>query len=423
VDATRGVALLGMIAVHSLYNVDETGRPTWSFTIFGGRAAAAFAVLSGVGIAFMTGRRRVRFANGLPVVAALVARALAIGVIGLALGYTDAALGAVILPYYAVMFVLVVPLVFLPTWTVAVVGVATAAGMPMLTHVLLPRLPAPLLTNPSFGYLIDHPVGLLTELSVTGEYPALPWLAYLCAGLVVGRLALTRLRVPIWLLGTGIALAVAATATSAILLHRYGGLARIWAAQPRSTLTVPKTGEMLALGDDGTAPASTWWWLAIDAPHTSTPLDLLGTTGTAIALLGLILLASHISRPVPRRLVAVLQAPLAAAGSMTLTLYTAHIIFINSDYDTYDATTGYLLQCAAVLLIGLSWRATAGRGPLEGLVAALAGRARRWATAITRQPVLQQGAEANPAPAKKALSTREVHAEPTASPNGSEAPP
>jgi len=40
---------------------------------------------------------------------------------------------------------------------------------------------------------------------------------------------------------------------------------------------------------------------------------------------------------------------------------------------------GYLLQVAAVLLLGVLWRATAGRGPPESLVSAVAGAARRLA--------------------------------------------
>jgi uncharacterized membrane protein len=47
VDTARGIALIGMIAVHSLYESDTAGKATWSFAIFGGRAAATFAVLSG----------------------------------------------------------------------------------------------------------------------------------------------------------------------------------------------------------------------------------------------------------------------------------------------------------------------------------------------------------------------------------------
>jgi hypothetical protein len=276
--------------------------------------------------------------------------------------------------------------VFLPTWAVAVTGVAVAGGVPALSHVLLAHLPAATLENPTFSYLFHHPIALLSELSLTGEYPAVPWLAYLCAGLVIGRLDLAKLKVAFALLVSGLVMAMGAVIASSVLLGRMGGLAHIWAAQPPSILTIPETSEMLTLGGDGTVPTSSWWWLATNAPHTSTPPDLIGTIGSATALLGLFLLLGHVTRPGLRRVIAVVRAPLAAAGSMTLTLYTAHIMFLNSDYDVYDATTGYLLQLAAVLLIGLAWRATAGRGPLESLVSAAAKRARRWASRTRTRP-------------------------------------
>ena len=115
VDAARGVALLGMMAAHSLSADDANGNPTLSYSLTSGRSAAAFAVLAGVGIAFMTGRARVRPGrDGRAAAASLAARALAIGAIGLALGYTDTEFAEVILPYYAVLFALAIPLVFAP---------------------------------------------------------------------------------------------------------------------------------------------------------------------------------------------------------------------------------------------------------------------------------------------------------------------
>jgi uncharacterized membrane protein len=405
VDAARGIALIGMIAVHSLNESGVAGKATWSFAIFGGRAAAAFAVLSGVGIAFTTGRRRVRSTAAWGTSVAMIARAMVIGAVGLALGYADAALSMVILPYYAVLFLLAIPLVFLPTWAVVALGVLVAGGAPVLTHALLPHLPVPAMDNPTVGYLVHHPLGLLSELLITGEYPALPWTAYVCAGLVIGRLTLSKLRMAIGLLGTGLVLAFGAAIASATLLNRYGGLAHIWAAQEGSRLTIPETTEMLTLGGDGTTLTSTWWWLVVNAPHTSTPFDLVGTTGAATALLGALLLLGHIAAPpVLRRAIAVGMAPLAAAGSMTLTLYTAHIAFINSDYDTYSPTNGYLLEVTAALLVGLAWRATAGRGPLEALVSGLATRGRRWATSAAREP-------------SRAAATADGDREPAAKPN------
>ncbi|WP_117209849.1 heparan-alpha-glucosaminide N-acetyltransferase domain-containing protein [Allorhizocola rhizosphaerae] len=374
VDAARGAALLGVIAVHSLYEANRDGTPTWSFSLFGGRSAALFAVLAGLGVAFLTGGRRIPLSEGKGTVAGLAARALAIGGIGLALGYTDAGLGAVILPHLAVMLLLAIPLVFLPGWVIAATGALTAIGMPVLVHLLQPHLPKPKLRNPTLRYIVDDPLRLLYELCFTGEYPALPWMAYLCAGLAIGRLDLTRRLVTTTLAGAGVVLAVAASVTSSFLTERYA-MARIWAAQPRSDLTGRETAELLALGGDGTTPTNTWWWLAIDAPHTGTPFDLLGTTGVAMAVLGLMLLAAQATR-----WAGVIQTPLAAAGSMTLTLYVVHIMFINSEYDVFEATTGCLVQIVAALVIGLAWRATVGRGPLETLTGALASRARRWAT-------------------------------------------
>ena len=60
-------------------------------------------MLAGVGIAFLTGRRRVPSdVRPEEAAASLVARALVIGAIGLALGYADPEIATVILPYYAV---------------------------------------------------------------------------------------------------------------------------------------------------------------------------------------------------------------------------------------------------------------------------------------------------------------------------------
>ncbi|MFD2420855.1 heparan-alpha-glucosaminide N-acetyltransferase domain-containing protein [Amycolatopsis pigmentata] len=375
IDAARGIALLGIMAVHALADTRPDGQPSWDFAIFAGRAAAAFAVLAGVGIAFLSGRKRVGIADARGTVVALAARALVIGAIGLCFGYTDGAIGVMILPYYAVLFLLAIPLVFLPTWLIAVTGVLFAGGAPLLSFVVLPHLPVVTAAhNPGFSFVFHHPLGMLYEMTFTGEYPAVPWVTYICAGLVAGRLNLSRVRVAVGLLVTGTALAVASHATSWYLLDKAGGLPRIWQAQPGSNLTLPETSEMLAFGGDGSVPSSTRWWLAVDAPHTSTPFDLAGTTGTALALLGLMLLVWR-----THRVVRWVLGPIAAAGAMTLTIYCLHIWFLNSDYDVYSPNTGYALQVAGVLMFAFAWRMTAGRGPLEGLATSVTRRARRWA--------------------------------------------
>jgi hypothetical protein len=371
------------MAVHSLTDVTDEGAPTWSFGVSAGRAAAIFAVLAGVGVAFVTGRRRVHARErGRPVAVSMLARALVTGALGLALGYTTTDFASVILPYYAVLFLLAIPLVFLGTRTLAVLAAAMALGLPVLSQVLRPGLVAPDIDNPSFVDLVRDPLGLLVELTVTGEYPAMVWVAYLCAGLVVGRQTLSSARVAGGLLVGGAALAHGSWIGSSLLLTHAGGLAAIQAAVPASGISTEDTADLLAFGADGTTPTSTWWWLAVVRAHTGTPFDLAHTTGCAVAVLGAMLLMTHVGAPALRRVVATIQLPLAAMGGMTLTLYTAHIAFINSPLDTHSPVGGYLLQVVVFVLFALGWRATAGRGPLEGLVSTVAEAAARRAAQV-----------------------------------------
>jgi uncharacterized membrane protein YeiB len=379
VDATRGIALLGMMGVHALYNANPDGSPTLVYTIAGGRSAAVFAVLAGVGIAFMTGRKQVRGNHRRGAAGTLLARALVIGVFGLALGYTDASIASVILPYYAVMFLLAIPLVFLPTRVLIAVSVAIGAGVPALSQLVRPDLPAPLLDNPSFPDVFGHPISTILELSVTGYYPAVPWMAYLGAGIVIGRLRLSSVRTALGLVGVGAAAAAVAATLSWWLLGPLGGLAHIQASTaPAQLETAPTVADYVTVSPEGTTPTTTWWWLAPDAPHSSTPLDLFQTTGSAVALLGLMLLLGHVGWPAIARAVRLLQEPLAAAGGMTLTLYTAHVIYMNSGLDDFAAVPGYILQVIVALLFALAWRKAIGRGPLETFTSWVAHRARAW---------------------------------------------
>ncbi|GAA1207890.1 heparan-alpha-glucosaminide N-acetyltransferase domain-containing protein [Prauserella alba] len=368
VDATRGIAVLGMMAVHALYIAGSSGDPAWWYSIVSGRSAATFAVLAGVGIAFTTRREQVPRARWRPVTASLVTRALAVGLLGLALGYTDSDIAAVILPFYAVLFLLAIPLVFLSTRLLLVTGAAVAAVVPTLSQLFRDVLPEPSYANPSFGYLVDDPLGLLSELAVTGIYPALPWTAYLCAGLVIGRLRLSSLRVDAWLLAGGAALAAVASALSALLLGPLGGRGRLVAVDGSSVVD-----GVLEFGAPGTTPTTSWWWLAVDARHSSTPLDLLHTTGTATALLGALLLLTN--APKVGALARLLASPLAAIGALTLTVYSAHIVFLNSPLDRFGALSGYLVQVAVAVAFAMAWRRFVGRGPLEWAVTWLAGRA------------------------------------------------
>ena len=369
VDATRGLALLGMMAVHVLPSTASDGGVTTTYAITGGRSAATFAVMAGVGLALLTGGTRpVRGRAYGGAAAGLVVRAVCIGVVSLWLGLTDSHV-AVILAYYAVLFLLAIPLLPLRATPLAAIGLAVAALVPVGSFILRGNRGLPFDgSNPTFRTLVDHPGSFPEGLLLTGYYPALAWTAYVCAGLAAGRVGLRSRRTAAWLLGGGAALAVAASVVSWLLLGPLGGRDEIAA-----TVADPaRLDQALEHGLFGNTPTTTWWWLAVDSPHSTTPLDLLQTIGSALALLGALLLVASSGR-VPR----VVLAPVAAAGTMTLSLYTGHVLLLGSGLLPDDRETSYFVQVIAALTFALVWRTFLGRGPLERLVALAAAPARR----------------------------------------------
>ncbi|WP_137872552.1 heparan-alpha-glucosaminide N-acetyltransferase domain-containing protein [Rhodococcus sp. Q] len=373
IDLARGLAVFGMIAVHSLNDYDEEGRATLSYTVSAGHASAMFALLAGVAIAFLSGRRRLpRGRQSLGTAASLAARALMLAVIGLSLGYTEIDYGVVILPYYAVMFLLAVPLVYLGTRTLAVLALVFAVLTPVLSQLVRPHLPSPFTRQVSWETVLVEPLQSLANLCFTGEFPAFVWMTYVVVGMVVGRLDLSSIRVTAWLVGVGALLVSLSATVSWMFLHPFEGLSRIEAVSDPDTIE-----EILTFGSDGTVPTDTWWWLAVNGPHTGTPLDLANTVGSSLLVLGLCLMLFQITWPAVARTVRVVTAPLVAVGTMSLTVYVGHIMFINSDFDLYGPTEGYLRQALVICTLALAWRATAGRGPLEGLVTSVTSRVRR----------------------------------------------
>lgn len=380
VDAARGVALLGMTAVHVFPATDDGGQTT-AYLLASGRAAALFAVLAGVGVALATGgttplrgTRRGRAAL------ALVVRGLLVGLLGLLLAELDAGV-AVILAYYAVLFVVAVPLLGRGPRLLAALAAAVAVVAPFVSFAVRDDLPRSPSASPTVSTLVDDPLGLLQTVTITGYYPLIGWTAYLCAGLAVGRLALRGTRTALALLVGGALLAVAAIAVSRLLLGPLGGADRIAEADDLSASAVDDAVGRLRAGN---VPTSTPWWLAADGAHSTTPIDLLHTTGTALAVLGLtLLLAARAGR---------LTAPLAAAGSMPLTLYTSHLLVLAIVDDDVAPLPFWLAQVLAGLLLAVLWRRLLGRGPLEAPLAVLTRTLRGGDLRNADPPIMAGGA-------------------------------
>ncbi|EME18049.1 heparan-alpha-glucosaminide N-acetyltransferase domain-containing protein [Rhodococcus triatomae] len=377
IDLARGIAVVGMVAVHSLYAYGDDGLPTLSYRISAGHASAMFAVLAGVAIALLSGRAPHRpDARSAGIAAGLVARAIVIGVIGLCLGYTDVEYGVVILPYYAVMFVLAIPLIFLSTRTVALLAGVGAVAAPVLSQLVRPHLGTGFDHQLSWGTLLHDPLGTAGEILFTGEFPVFVWMTYICVGVVVGRSELRSPRTAGILVALGAVLTTTSSLISWTILHPMGGLDLLVGVSGVETVD-----EILRFGSDGWVPTDTWWWLGVASPHTGTPLDLAATIGSSLAVLGLCLLVFQLRGGVAR-LLRVVTSPLVAIGTLSLTVYVGHIMFVNSDFDVYGPWDGYVRQLVVMSVVAVAWRATAGRGPLEGLVRSITTRVRRYTETV-----------------------------------------
>lgn len=369
IDAARGLALVGMMAVHILSAVTASGDMSLAWVLAAGKSAALFAVLAGAGIALTSGRDKPpRGRTRTAIAASLVVRALLIGCVGLLLGslvpYDSA---GVILAYYAVLFVLAIPLLGLSVRTLVMLAGLSAVLVPVLSHVARGALAEPVRSNPTFADLSQRPVQLITELTLTGLYPALPWIAYLCVGLAIGRAQLRARATAMALMLFGVLLAVASSAVSWLLMNRAGGRAEL-ADVARQTMPLDDFTNLLVWGSEGTLPTSSPWWLAVQAPHTSTPFDLLFTMGVATAVIGFMIVLGWVAGSAIR--------PLSALGSMPLTLYTAHLLLLVS-FAPSNEGVAFVLQVVVLTTFAMLWSHRFDRGPLEHVLWAVTSRVRR----------------------------------------------
>jgi hypothetical protein len=301
----------------------------------------------------------------------IAVRALLIGALGLTLGLLPTHI-AVILGYYAVLFLLGLPFLGWSSRALAVAAAAWVVVLPVVSMVVRPHLPPRVGGSPTPGDLLD-PGRLAADLLFTGYYPAAVWVAYLLAGLAVGRSRLRQPRTAVTMVGVGAALVVGATLVSRALLARPGAVDALRADFPYGVTDPSMQDAFLVHGISGSTPTDTWWWLAVDTPHSGTPLDLAQTIGSALVVTGVCLL---LTRTVTR-----LWAAVFGAGAMTLSLYTLHVLVMAEGYwphlerDYAEQVILVLGTGAVVALVGL-------RGPLEWLV----GETARAAGAIVGPP-------------------------------------
>jgi len=361
IDLARAVAIAGMMTIHVLPGEFVSGG--WLYELAHGRASGLFAVLAGVSLGLSTrGSVNERAAARVGV----VVRGLLIAVLGMLLVDAGSRI-AIILSYYGVAFVVVLPFLWWPARRLLVLAGAWLVLAPIASYALRATYELPKeYEQPTLGRLAE-PGHLLQTLTLTGYYPVIGWAGYLLLGLAVSKLDLRHSATALRVLAAGLFLAAGSWMLSTLLMG------------PGRTALVAQYGPAVLDpgGWYGSVPTLSPWLLAIHDPHSGTPFDLLHTSGTALAVIGgLCLLPVAVTR---------FLFPIAAFGSMPLTIYTAHVLALAA----WPQETLTLLGLHVLLgvVFATVWRLVVGRGPAEIVV----GRIASGAAALLRRSATTPG--------------------------------
>lgn len=351
IDLARAVALLGMMATHTMDLVDAAGDPQ-PVGLIAGKAAALFAVLAGFSVKLST-RRYGRWSEA---AASLAVRGVLIAILGLVLGSLSSSI-AVVLVNYGVLFLLAPLVLRLPARWLAATTVLWLVASPVASHLIRDGLGLQRAVEaPELSHLAQ-PGELALGVLLTGYYPVLQWMGYLLVGLLLARLDWRSAATAAWVGAVGALLAAAAWVSSQLLLSAGGHEALERAGSGLSPLAWGSPYAAQTIGSHGTTPTTTWWWLVTVGPHSSTTFDLVFTSGIAAAVIAVCVLICLAIGERTRLLM-----PVLAAGSMPLSMYTLHVILS-------ELTDLYVLQVLLVLGLAALWRAGGeGPGPLESLV-------------------------------------------------------
>lgn len=381
-DIARGIAVLGMFTAHVGVTSDDISTLEGWLSLAHGRSSILFATVAGLSLALFTGGSRPVTGEAMRTARAriLVRAVLLLALVALLDLFGTRVL--LILGFYAAYFVLALPFLGMRPARLAAVAVIVAVVGPVLVYYGPEALARAGLRAPHDGS------GAATDFLLTGHYPALVWMAYVLAGLAVGRCDLRSPTLHLGLVAGGFGMAALSSVASAVLVADAGG-----------RLAIDEQLAMTSAGSVVPAPAWSDPWppvsgLYLEGPHDDTMFEALGSGGFALGVLGLCLLvglavrggaagpggpAGWIGR-VLRWVALVAATPLAAVGALALTVYSLQIAVIwwwtRTYWDLLDPPTNEPLGWMVLITLAAAtlWRALLGRGPLERLFATVTRR-------------------------------------------------
>ena len=352
-DVTRAIALIGVVVMnyHGYLNgVDDGVRRSYAERVFdpyegplSTRFAATFVLVAGMGVTMLTNRSRLRGDR-----AAirddrwrLARRGLLLFTFGLLIEWVW---NGTILFFYGAYFMVSSLLFTLRARWLIVIGAVAALAAAGIAWFRIERA----LDGDPTDWLdprITSPRNLLLRTFVGYTHPLLPWLAFLCAGIILGRVLprMGVLRRKLLALGLGM--------FAGSYLINFVGL-RLATDNFKST-------------DDS---AYRWRGLLSTGPFDRGLLYTIGTLGSSIVAYCAI---SWVAERFPD---AVLTQLFRHAGQMTLTLYLLHALTFNAMVNWWGFVRPTGLDTALIfslvfwvfaIAFGAWWHRFFGLGPLE----------------------------------------------------------
>lgn len=353
IDLARGLAVFGMFAAHlAVITPLEWGRGETWLGIVEGRSSILFATLAGVSLALVTAAAVSRRERGEALAplwtprTGLVLRIILIWILGITLDGLEVPI-FVILPAYAILFLIGIPLLRLRVGALFALAVLLALTMPFAVMAVDYNV-----ANSSSRQASEDALRLLGW-----NYPFLVWTAFIAAGMGAGRLLSANPHHAWSLLGAGAALSFLG----------YGIIGPIGNREIASAAFV---------NEDAWSPA---WIRSVlqDTPHSSGIGEALGSGSFALAVIGVCVLICV----TPLRW---LLWPIRATGSMPLTAYVAHILIwawwislgnergpTLEPWPDFRALEPFWPMTIGVLIGCSLWAALIGKGPMEALLGAL----------------------------------------------------
>ncbi|MDX3518269.1 heparan-alpha-glucosaminide N-acetyltransferase domain-containing protein [Streptomyces scabiei] len=375
VDLARALAVFGMFAVHVTPPAEDVGGfGGWLLGLTEGRSSILFATLAGFSLMLIAGRREPKTGlAGRQARARIVIRAVVLLILGTVLTMLKTGI-VVILAFYGVYFLLALPLIRLRAKTLAITAAALAVIGPQAAFGLRWLLGEAAATAVNTYDPIDRLGGDgLLSLLRDGYYPAITWMPFVIAGMALARLDLTAAAVQRRLVALGTALMALGYGTAWLtaklyppLLEGKAEMKELFANLDAQSLEnlAPGSPAFDAIQDMATDSSNIALSLLGAEPHSGTTFEIVGGLGVAITVI--------VCATVAMTRVAWLRraaSPLIAVGSMSLTLYVAHVAAYTMLPDGATGTFVPLLGfIAGATLFATVWSRFFRRGPLEYLL-------------------------------------------------------